>query len=200
MYLALRDMPVVRRRSVHADRGHRRIRRRHGRRLQYAGSHRGAAGPRARPQHRAPANGESAKAALASNCARSAACSDFSAKIPASFCAARPRLHGADGRRAGTAGLSDAEIEAQIAARIDARKAKNCAGIGPDPRRAGGGGRDPRGQAGRNHDLAAGLAGDHRPVKLTRRGALRIIRAPVAGVVCPGGVCRTSASGHGAVW
>ena len=33
-------------------------------------------------------------------------------------------------------GLSDAEIDAQIAARIDARKAKNWAEVGPHPRRS----------------------------------------------------------------
>ena len=65
----------------------------------------------------------------------------------------------AGGADAAGPALDAAAIDRQVAARIEARRQRNWAGVRPDPRRAGSGRHPARGRPGR-HQLAAQVKGD----------------------------------------
>ena len=139
MYLALRDMPVYGGELHTSTAATARIRRRHGRRLQYARSDRRAAGagardstPSARRMARAPRPDSWRR-----NCARSVACSDFSVKIPASSCAARPPpWQWRSGWRACTAWTQRRGNRRADRGAHRGTQGEELGGIGPHPRRS----------------------------------------------------------------
>ena len=118
------------RRPVHADRRHRRVRRLHGRRLQYSRSaSRCCRVWRVTSTSSAPRMARARRPEqLSSELRALGAVLGFLGEDPGKFLRSAPTVVavGLDGAPA-LPGLSDAEIEAQIAARIDARKAKNFA-------------------------------------------------------------------------
>ena len=124
LYLALRDVEPAA--GVRAGRGHARVRRGDGRRLQHAGRDRRAAvgGARAerRQGRRATANG---RGRWRRRSATSAAIIGLLEHAPEAWLATRSEL--VAGEEDGSAGLDAAEIDRLVQARIEARRARDFA-------------------------------------------------------------------------